>query len=190
LKSEFIIVEDRENWDYVYLRDDLVNLAGRKYDGKRNQIKKFKNTYPGFEFIAIEGKVIKECIDFQKKWCDMKPCKDDISLINENTAVMEILKNYEKLPVTGAMLKIDGAVHGFTIAGELNPETAVVHIEKANHEFKGIYQAINQMFCEEFLGKFKFINREQDLGNEGLRKAKMSYYPHHMVEKYIIRTNK
>jgi len=188
LKEEFAVEEDRKEWDYVYLRDDLVELKGRKYDGKRNQINKFNNNYPEHEIAAIEGKVIGECIEFQDKWCGMKPCKDDISLFNENNAVMEVLKNYEKLPVIGAAMKIKGNVEGFTIAGRLNNNTAVVHIEKANHEFKGIYQAINQMFCARFLAGFQFINREQDLDNEGLRKAKLSYYPHHMVEKFIIKT--
>jgi len=99
---------------------------------------------------------------------------------------MEVLKNFSSLSCIGGLLRIDGKVQGITVASRLNDSTALVHIEKANASYKGIYQVINNVFVNEMLGEFAFVNREQDVGVEGLRKAKLSYYPHHMVEKHMI----
>jgi len=100
---------------------------------------------------------------------------------------MEMLTNFGKLSAIGGVLKIDGQVEGFTIAGELNSNTVVVYVEKANHDFKGIYQALNNLFVKKSLIKYTYINREQDVGDEGLRKAKLSYRPVFLVEKKLIR---
>jgi hypothetical protein len=104
----------------------------------------------------------------------------------EDMAVYEALKHFEKLEIQGGAILIDSKVQAFSLGELLNPDTAVIHIEKANPEFTGIYAAINQMFCWEAFAHVKYVNREQDLGVEGLRKAKQSYYPDHMVEKFVV----
>jgi hypothetical protein len=100
-------------------------------------------------------------------------------------AVKTALDNYESLGVVGGTVYVEGKLEAFTLAERLNQDTAVIHFEKANPEIEGLYQVINQWFCQKELGNFKFVNREQDLGIMGLRKAKQSYHPHHMVEKHI-----
>lgn len=185
IEGKYIFEKDRDDFDYVYLTDDLVNLRGRKYDGKRNHIKKFKQLNYSIEFISDE--IIGEVIDFQKKWCKDRLCEDDLSLKNESRAINELFEHYNELPVLGAALFVNGQIEGYTVATELNPETVIIIVEKANPQIKGIYQGLNQLFAEQFLFKYKYINREQDLGNEGLRKAKMSYHPNHFVKKFIIK---
>ncbi|MCX7697931.1 MAG: phosphatidylglycerol lysyltransferase domain-containing protein [Candidatus Goldbacteria bacterium] len=183
-EADYEIKKDRDNFDYVYLTDDLINLQGRKYDGKRNHLKKFKQL--DYKIMSINKDILPEVIEFQKKWCEDRLCEDDLSLKNESMAVNELLMNFDKLSVFGIAIFIEGKVQGYTIATELNKETAVIIVEKANPNIKGIYQGINQIFAEKFLFKYKYINREQDAGNEGLRKAKMSYHPNHFVEKTIL----
>jgi hypothetical protein len=104
----------------------------------------------------------------------------------ENTAIKTVFENYDYLRVAGGVVYVDDKLEAFTLAERLSRDTAVVHFEKANPEIEGLYQVINQWFCKEALGSFKFVNREQDLGIPGLRKAKGSYHPHHMVEKCIV----
>jgi len=178
--------EDRDNADYVYSCGDLIRLAGRKFDGKRNHLKNF---YRNFEsvFEKITPEMIPAIKDFQERWCRERMCEDDLSLANESKAVMEVLDNYTGLPVFGGVLKIKGEIQAFTVASELNSETAVVLFEKARPELRGIYQAINQQFCENMLSGYKWINREQDSGDEGLRRAKLSYNPARLEMKYILR---
>jgi hypothetical protein len=178
--------EDRDNADYIYSSEDLIKLAGRKFDGKRNHLKNFYRNFEA-EFSKITPDMIPDIKEFQEHWCRARMCEDDLSLVNESKAVMEVLNNFAALPVFGAVLKIKGAIQAFTISSELNGETAVVLFEKARHEFRGIYQAINQQFCENMLSGYKWINREQDAGDEGLRKAKLSYNPVKMEAKYVVR---
>jgi hypothetical protein len=89
------------------------------------------------------------------------------------------------LNVFGGAIYVDGCLEAFALGEKLNENTAVVHFEKANPEIRGLYQLINQWFCKNVLQGFTYVNREQDLGSEGLRRAKISYRPHHMVEKFF-----
>ncbi len=178
--------EDRDNADYVYDISDLINLSGRKFDGKRNHLKGFYRENE-FEFLHVTPEMIGEIKEFQQRWCEARACDDDLSLINESKALHEVLNSWDKLGVFGAVIKIKGHIQAFTAASELNSETAVVMFEKANPMYRGIYQAINQQFCEKMLSKYKWINREQDTGDEGLRKAKMSYNPARLEMKYNVR---
>src|ERR1035437_1594257 len=179
-------VEDRDNADYVYSSKDLISLSGRKFDGKRNHLKNFYRNND-FEFVPVAQEMIPEIIEFQKLWCEARACNEDLSLKNENTAVVEVLNHFAELKVFGAVIKINGKIQAYTAASELNHETAVVLFEKGNPEIRGIYQAINKEFCEKMLSKYKWINREQDGGDEGLRKAKLSYNPDHLVAKNIVK---
>jgi len=184
--EKFVFEENRDDADYVYKVKDLADLKGRKFDGKRNHIKKFNKLYK-YEFPDITPETLPEVIEFQERWCALKPCDDDLSLRDENTAVAGVLEEFFSLPVFGAAIKINGRVEAYTFASEMNPEMAAVIAEKANWEFKGIYQAINKMFNEKLMEKYKWVNRQQDAGGEGLRKAKMSYNPHHLIRKYKVK---
>ena len=178
----------RDHFDYVYLRDDLVSLAGSKYRSKRNHINQLLRTY-SYQYSDLAPDHIQDCIELQDRWCEMKRCEDDLDLLGEWDAVKEILKSYTSLEVQGAVITIENKVVAFTIGQMLNNDTAVVHIEKADPEIPGLYPVINQQFCENNLKNVKYINREQDLGILGLREAKLSYYPDHMVQKFRITLN-
>jgi hypothetical protein len=178
--------EDRDNADYVYSSQDLIDLSGRKFDGKRNHLKNFYRNND-FEFAPVTKEMLPDIIEFQKQWCLARGCSDDLSLMNEGIAVMEVLEHFTELNVFGGVIKINGKIQAYTAASELNKDTAVVLFEKGNPDIRGIYQAINKEFVEKMLAKYKWVNREQDGGDEGLRKAKLSYNPDHLVAKYVVK---
>jgi hypothetical protein len=182
----FVVTEERDHFDYVYRTQDLIALKGTAYDGKRNFIKRFKEAY-AFEVRPIKQEDVESCFYFEEEWCLAKDCQRTEGLAREREAMHEILVHVEALGAQGAMILIDGKVEAVTLGEALNQETFVVHVEKANGSFVGIYQALNQMFCEQAALKYAFINREQDLGVAGLRQAKESYHPCRMVKKYTLR---
>ena len=184
--SEFEIESDKNNFDYVYLSEDLIKLKGNRYHRKKNHLNRFKKTV-NFEFRSMDDVLIDEVLQLQEDWCEFKECADNQDLFLEDQAIYEALKNYRLLKFKGGVVLIDGKVEAFSFGEILNPETAVIHVEKANPEIPGLYTAINQMFASDSWSDVKYINREQDLGLEGLRKAKESYYPDHMIEKYVLK---
>jgi hypothetical protein len=132
-----------------------------------------------------------ECLlDMQDKWCQIKKCADTPDLLAEDYAIYEALTHFEELDYRGGAIQIDSAIEAFSLGESLNADTAVIHFEKANPEIPGLYNAINQLFCSNEWSNITYINREQDLGVEGLRKAKESYNPHHMISKYTISPKK
>ncbi|OGS36502.1 MAG: hypothetical protein A2293_00565 [Elusimicrobia bacterium RIFOXYB2_FULL_49_7] len=181
----FKVSDDRDNYDYVYLVQDLAQLHGSLYQSKRNFVRQFEKKYL-YEYKALTPDIIEQCKHLQEKWCSLRECKLDVSLSYETNFVYKLLNNFGTCELFGAALLIDGKVQAFTIAEHLNHETAALHVEKANTEYRGIYQAINNLFCLYGLKDYVFVNREQDVGDAGLRKAKLSYHPHHLVEKYNI----
>lgn len=179
------IAEAREHFDYVYLRDELARLAGNKYRSKRNRINQFLRTY-SFTFSELERVHVPECLEIQEKWCNMRRCEEDLNLLGEWDAIREILANFDRLGSKGAVILIGGKVVAFTVGELMNKNTAVVHIEKADPDIPGLFQLINQQFCEKAWDGIQYINREQDLGLPGLREAKLSYFPDHFVKKYAV----
>jgi hypothetical protein len=186
--APFEITPAREHFDYVYRSEDLIALKGSRYHSKRNHISRFLQSVT-FQFVPISEENLALCAEFQDKWCEWRRCDEDLNLLGEWEAIKEALANYAALKVKGAALLIDGRVEAFTFGELLNAETAVVHIEKANPEMPGLYAMINQRFCEANWRETPFINREQDLGEDGLRKAKLSYHPNHLVEKFRVVLN-
>ncbi len=184
---------DRDNSDYVYLVSDLAELKGRKYDGKRNHIKKVRER-GNYEYCSLTPEYIPGCNKVLSVWSKNKFLNEDISnlesLIFGEKAIKEYLKHFEILKLFGGVILRDGIVVAFTIASRLNKDTAVTYAETSLPNEPGLNQLLNQEFCQKGLKEFKYVNREQDLGHEGLRKAKMSYHPDHLVNKYIIRVKK
>lgn len=172
-----------EHFDYVYRIQDLVDLSGRKYHDKRNHLNSFRRTQP-FIYEPLAERHLPDCLRLADNWCHFKRCEEDLSLMGEWEAVREALRHFRELGLIGGAIRINGRVEAFTLGEMLNQNTAVVHIEKANPEIRGLYPAINQQFCEHAWAGATFINREQDLGEPGLRAAKQSYHPHHLVEKF------
>lgn len=184
LSGRYRVEPDRDNWDYVYLSSDLADLPGDKYHSKRNFITRCLAEHK-CEYVNLDASVVNDCLQLQTEWCNLRQCGSIPSLEAENKAIKAIFEKYAQLAVFGGAVYVDGKLEAFTLAESLNSDTAVTHFEKANPQITGLYQLINQLFCQNKLRAFTYVNREQDLGIPGLRKAKLSYHPHHMVEKYI-----
>jgi hypothetical protein len=183
--DRFEAVHDRDNSDYVYRAADLIRLSGRKYHRKKNHLNRFRRQFE-FEYRPLDLELVECFLDMQDSWCRMRECAEDPDLQSEDHAVREALIQFEQLGLRGGAIQIDGKLEAFSLGEPLNPDTAVVHVEKANPDIPGLYTAINQQFCENAFSVVDYVNREQDLGDPGLRKAKESYHPHHMVKKYTL----
>lgn len=176
---------DRDNSDYVYLTSDLIGLKGKSYHGKRNHISRFNKEYK-FEYEEITQENINECREIMDRWCAERNCDCMRGEYCEKYANLSVLDNYFELGCKGALIKVNNIYRAFTIGEMLNGDTAVIHIEKADFKINGLYALINREFCARQWNETVYINREQDLGQEGLRKAKESYYPDHMSNKFIL----
>lgn len=182
---------ERGNWDYLYRTEDLLELKGRKYQQKRNQIHKFQKQYK-YEYIPLlpplEPALIAACLDLFDRWAE--PKKDLLSPEEERRALKEALENMEPLGLKGGALLVEGKFEAFSIGSLLNEETqapiALIHFEKANPEIAGIYPAINQLFLANAWKDTVYVNRENDMGLPGLRQAKKRYHPVRMVKKHTI----
>lgn len=183
--SDFIIESTRDHFDYVYSTDDLIKLAGRKYHAKRNHINRFMRYYT-FRYKTMTPEIAHQCQAMADKWCALKRCTDDMNLIGEREAVREALVHFEELQLKGGAIMIGENVEAFSVGELINSNMAVVHIEKANPEIPGLFTVINQQFCENALEQTPLVNREQDMGEPGLRQAKLSYNPFNLVEKFRI----
>lgn len=183
--AKYEVAPDRDNSDYIYLAKDLINLSGNKYHRKKNHLNQFIKNH-AFEYRPLDVELAKRVLGMQESWCQIRECVLKPDLLAEDYAVHEALTYFEKLGYQGGAILIDSVVEAFSLGEPLNQDTAVIHIEKANPDILGLYAAINQLFCLNTWSNMSYINREQDMGVEGLRKAKESYYPHHMVNKYIV----
>ena len=179
-------IEATENhYDYVYRSDDLIHLAGRKYHAKKNHINKFLRSH-AFTYASLNHEYVADCMQVEEEWCKMRRCEEDLSLVGEGEAVRNALRDFMSLKISGGIIFIDKKIEAFTLGELLNENTAVVHIEKTNPDIPGLFTMINQQFCENQWHDIQYINREQDLGVPGLRRAKRSYHPCRLVKKYRI----
>lgn len=181
----YTVEADPDNFDYVYSQKDLSTLSGRKYVDKRNHLHYFEQQH-AYDFVELTEALAPGCLALLDSWCTLRHCPDDLGLSHEETAIRETLCHLKDLSVTGAAILVSGKVEAFSLGEPLDAGTAVIHFEKGNPDLRGIYQVINRDFCRQTWAGFQFINREQDLGLAGLRKAKNSYNPVHLVAKYRI----
>ena len=181
LGGAFEAVEDPDNFDYIYLRQDLAELRGKKYDGKRNRIRKFESTY-GHACERLKTGHVDDCRRLLESWFTEKGNHEPY-LRAEKEAIHEALSFFGPLGLKGAVARVDGRVEAFTIGMRLTDDMAVVQIEIANPAFVGLAQWINREFIRREWSGFRFVNREQDMGVPGLRKAKQSYKPCRLVKK-------
>lgn len=185
--SEMRYIDDRPNYDYLYLLEDMISLKGRDYHGKKNHLNYFHKNYE-YEYIELSSKHSDEAMDFIHAFNDRKdvPQHERIMLEMEAEAMEDVFHNLEKVGYLAGAIRIDGKMEAIAIGGKLNRNTITEHVEKANINYRGLYQAINNEFCKAVGKNFKFINREEDMGIPNLRKAKLSYKPVKLVEKYIV----
>lgn len=183
--DKFEFTKQRGSYDYVYLLEKMVALSGRHLSAKRNHINHFiKNNNWSFEEISPEN--IAECWEMNVEWCKRRKCKYDVQLDNESCAVRRCFDNFFDLGLEGGLIRSDGQVIAYTMGDKLNSDTYDIHIEKAFEEIQGGYQMINHEFAILIQRKHPeilYVNREEDMGQEGLRKSKLSYHPDRMEEK-------
>ena len=185
LPEQFTFTEDRDYADYISLRSDLSTLKGKKFQAKRNHINRFRNTYPDYEYTPITPDRIQECLDLEAEWCKVNNCDQQEGTGNERRALIYALHNFEALGLTGGILHVNAKIVAFTFGMPINHETFGVHVEKADTSIEGAYAMINYEFANRIPEQYIYINREEDLGLEGLRKAKLSYQPVTILEKYM-----
>lgn len=185
MPGQFTFTADRDYADYIYLRSDLATLKGKKFQSKRNHINKFRNTYPDYEYLPITPERISECLQLEAEWCKANDCDQQEGTGNERRALIYALEHFEELSLTGGLLRVGGRIVAFTFGMPINKETFGVSVEKADTNIDGAYAMINYEFANHIPEQYIYINREEDLGIEGLRKAKLSYQPVTILEKYM-----
>lgn len=185
--GKFEIEYNRDAADYVYEREKLANLSGKKYHGKKNHVNKFVRMFPDWAYESINDDNKEECFQMALKWRRENGCEDDPEKNAEMCVTANYLRLFDELGMRGGLLRAGGRIVAFSIGEPLNEDTMVVHIEKAFADVPGAYTMINQQFVLHETEGFTYINREEDTGAEGLRKAKLSYHPVFLVEKGIVR---
>lgn len=179
------IESDPDYYDYIYNACDLIELSGKKFHGKRNHIRRFKENN-NWEYRELTEDLFDECIRFSVMSYNSNNGYDDYSAVCEQYAIHTFFKYYNKLNLKGGVLFANGEIAGFTIGEKLNSDTFVVHIEKALGNVQGAYPTLSNEFAKANCSDVKYINREEDLGLEGLRKSKKSYNPAFLLEKYTV----
>lgn len=184
--GKFQIAYNRDAADYVYESEELITLSGKKLHGKRNHINKFKELYPDWSYESITDENTAECLAMAQEWRVLNGCDEDEEKNAEFCVTLNALKMRKELELRGGLLRAGGKVVAFTLGEPGGDDVFVVHIEKAYADVQGAYPMINQQFVLHEGAEYKYINREEDTGAEGLRKAKLSYYPVMMLEKGIV----
>lgn len=183
----FIFHSDRDFFDYVYDIDNLAALKGSKYHKKRNHYNRFRDTFPEYTIQPIREDNIPQVKEMVNQWYEKKlEDNPDADFTMEQIAIEKALKHFKELGMDGIILLNGETILAMTMGSHLSPDTMDIHFEKARWDADGAYAAINCEFAKYLRDKYpelRFLNREDDMGLEGLRKAKERYYPHHMVEK-------
>jgi len=194
MTGKFECREARDTWDYIYDVEKLAGLTGSKYHKKKNHLNKFMKEYD-FSYEPISALNLEECRKVKNEWLENalkreEGAEDIKHMLWENKMLDDALNHYEALGFVGGALRVDGKVKAFTMGEKKSENMFVTHYEKADISVDGIYVAINQQFAfNELLGKYKYVNREDDMGMEGLRNAKLSYHPDLLYEKYAVDLN-
>jgi len=184
LYPDAVVKENRDFFDYVYLTESLITLSGRKLRSKRNHINNFRDSYK-YVYRPIAEADFDSCRELARRAILKTRSEDSDSFLFEMKSIDDAFDKFSFLGLCGGLIEIDGQVVAFTVGEKLTDDCALIHIEKADTDYDGIYAAINNEFAKNAWSDVMYINREEDMGIEGLRTAKLSYRPHHMVEKYI-----
>ncbi len=179
---DYRLTPDRNTFDYVYRAESLITLRGKKLHAKRNHINQFRASF-SHEYRPLTPDMAEECLAVYLKWLEGKDVFEP-GILGEMKAIKFLLPNMEALGVQGGTVYVDGKLVAFTVGEPLRHDMAVIHIEKADPAYPGLYAVINQQFAEHAWSNMTYINREEDMGIEGMRKAKLSYYPVRLTEKF------
>lgn len=185
--GEYQIEYNRDYFDYIYLREKLATLSGKKLHSKRNHIHRFEENHPDWKYERISSENEMECMKMAEQWC-MENCKNEqeeilYDKIDESKLVVYAIKHREELGLIGGAIRTNRGLVAITLGERLTEDTFVVHFEKAFSIIQGAYAIMNREFVRNELQAYQYVNREEDLGEEGLRKAKLSYYPEILLKK-------
>lgn len=181
--NDMIISEERDSFDYLYLREELALLPGKRFHKKKNRVNYFKARHH-YQVLPYSDTLCSGCLNLLSTYRSAAGQTLNPSLEQELFAASEALSLTDQLGLEGIVISVDGEVAGFALGERLNHDTAVCHFEKADSFKEGLAQLINQEFAKLLFGDCRYINREQDLGEAGLRNAKLSYHPLELVKKY------
>ena len=189
--GQFTFTADRDGYDYLYEIDRLADLGGKRLHAKRNHINRFMENNPSWTYEEITPESLGECLAMDKEWYRRSLAREgeaeERDLGDEGVALRQAMEHYQALGLERGLIRVYGEVVAFTMGDLLNSDTYDVHFEKAYGELQGAYAMINREFARWVRGRHpnvRYLNREDDMGVEGLRKAKESYYPDQMVEKH------
>ncbi len=182
-KELFDITPMRNGFDYVYETEKLISLSGKKLHKKKNHLNKFLSVYPDYSFKIIDSSCISDCFYIMEKWFSEK--YPDSGYF-EREATGDILNNLDELGCKGVILYVKDKPVAFSVGENITKDTALIQIEKADTSFDGSYAMINNLMVKTLFSDTKFVNREEDMGIESIRKAKLSYKPHHFNETYCL----
>ena len=175
--GDISIEETPGQWEYLYSVRELVELKGNRFHRKKNLFSQFQKQY-AWTYESMTFSSVQQVAAMQKEWCLAHECQGSDALAAENTAIARILSHWDALHgLMGGILRVNGRIAAYTIAEPLDRESLVIHFEKGVNEYKGVYQAVNALFLARAASDFLVVNREQDLDEEGLRRAKKSYNP-------------
>lgn len=181
------VTEDVNDFEYVYNTNDLIELKGKKYHGKKNHVNSFEKSYE-YEIKTIKNeKVIKDCLMLLHKWHEEVAVTVDKEMLMEIDAIKDLFGELHFFDLKSIAIYVDGELVGFSVGEKVNDKMAVIHVERGEINYKGVYAFLNRRFLIESFADTEFVNRQEDTGNEGLRKAKQSYHPVKMVKKYLVK---
>ncbi|MEL7649559.1 MAG: phosphatidylglycerol lysyltransferase domain-containing protein [Sedimentibacter sp.] len=182
--------EDVNDFEYVYSTSELIELKGKKYHGKKNHVNSFEKSY-SYEIKTISSdKVINDCLDLLHKWHEEVAVTVDREMLMEIDAIKDLFRELHLCDLQSIAIYVEGNLAGFAVGERVNDEMAVIHVERGEISFKGVYAFLNRKFLTESFADTELVNRQEDTGNEGLRKAKQSYHPIKMVKKYLVKVSK
>jgi hypothetical protein len=181
--GEYEIRETRDEFDYVYSVPELVRLSGRPLHGQRNHLNQFLRKYE-YRYEELTPAHRRDCLAIYDRW--MANHAGRLREEGERLATEEALTHWEALGLMGGIVYVGGEPVAFTVGEDFRPGMALIHLEKADPAYRGAFQLINQQFAYRALRGYETVNRQEDMGIEGIRKAKMSYHPIRMVPKYDI----
>lgn len=184
----FSQTESREDFEYIYSTEKLKNLSGKKFHSKRNHISAFSRAYE-WSYETLNTTLLPEVFEMADKWTEemKKTNEDSLSFEVENAALKEYLPHMVELGIRGGCIRVNGKIVAFTFGSPINSKVFDIHVEKALPEFRTAYSLINREFIANELSDYEYVNREDDMGLEGLRKAKLSYHPDILLKKYVIK---
>ena len=179
--------EDRNHWEYLYAAGNMASLSGNRYHRKRNHVNAYIKVYGEPDYRPLNTDVIDDILMLSEEWCRWHECAESHALAAENDAINRVIAHWEAFPhLLGGALYVEKQIVAFAVGEKLDPGTVGVHFEKGRHGYRGVYQTVNCCFARSQEADVTLLNRAQDLGEEGLRQAKLSYLPVDFLRKYNV----